>query len=184
MLKFDIDQQRMQTLIEINTLINSEYSDVSVLLQKIIDSATRLTEGEASSLILLNPESKKLYFEIATGQKGPEVKHFTLNLGEGIAGWVSDNNRSLIVNDVDADKRFFSDISEKIGFPTRSILAVPMRIKEKCVGVIEIINKKQGFKFDEKDLQWLEIFATQAAIAIQNARSFQKVQQEVYHLQE
>ena len=184
MLKFDIDQQRMHTLIEINTLINSEYSDVSVLLQKIIDSATRLTEGEASSLILLNPENNKLYFEIATGQKGPEVKHFTLNLGEGIAGWVAENNRSLIVNDVDADKRFFSDISEKIGFPTRSILAVPMRIKEKCVGVIEIINKKQGFKFDEKDLQWLEIFATQAAIAIQNARSFQKVQQEVFHLQD
>ena len=181
---FTIDRQKFDTLIEINTLINSDYTDVKILLTKIIESATRLTEGESSSLLLVNPENNKLYFEIALGRKGPDVKKYSLKMGEGIAGWVAENNRSLIVNDVDQDGRFFSDISKQIGYPTTSILAVPMRVKEKCVGVIEIINKGEGKRFNEEDLLWLEIFATQAAIAIQNARSFQQVQEEVLHLQD
>jgi Nif-specific regulatory protein len=184
MLKSEIDPKKFETLIEINTLINSEYSDVKELLHSIIESATRLMDAEASSLLLVNPENNKLYFEIALGAKGPEVQRFSLNMGEGIAGWVAANNRSLIVNDVSSDRRFYSDISKKIGFPTNSILAVPMRIKDRGVGVIEIINKRDGAGFTDEDLQWLEIFATQAAIAIQNVRSLQKVQQEVYLLQD
>jgi Nif-specific regulatory protein len=179
MLNFDINRKKLETLIEINTLINSNYDDIKVLLTQIIESATRLTEGEASSLILENPENKKLYFEIALGEKGADVKRFSLKSGEGIAGWVYEKNRSLIVNDTDTDVRFKSDISEKIQFPTSSILAVPMRVKDRCVGVIEILNKKDGKNFNDEDLQWLEIFATQAAIAIQNARSFQKIKDEV-----
>jgi Nif-specific regulatory protein len=179
MLSFDINKKKLETLIEINTLINSNYDDIKVLLTQIIESATKLTEGEASSLILENPENKKLYFEIALGEKGADVKRFSLKSGEGIAGWVYEKNRSLIVNDVGVDIRFKADISEKIHFPTKSILAVPMRVKDRCVGVIEILNKKEGKNFNDEDLQWLEIFATQAAIAIQNARSFQKIKDEV-----
>jgi Nif-specific regulatory protein len=174
----NFDAGKFETLIEINTLINSDYSDPKALLTRILESATRLTNGEASSLLLLNTENNKLYFEIALGSKGPDVQQFSLNLGEGIAGWVAQNNRSLIVNDVDRDKRFFSDISRQIGYTTRSILAVPMRIKEECVGVIELINKRGGGHFAQEDLQWLEIFANQAALAIVNARSFQQVQTE------
>ena len=184
MLKSAIDRNKFETLIEINALINSEYSDGKELLRTIIESATRLMEADASSLLLVNPENNKLYFEIALGAKGPEVQRFSLNMGEGIAGWVAANNRSLIVNDVQSDSRFFADISEKINFPTKSILAVPMRVKERCVGVIEIINKIDGGNFSEEDLEWLEIFATQAAIAVQNSRSLQRVQEEITLLQD
>jgi Nif-specific regulatory protein len=184
MLKSAIDRNKFETLIEINALINSEYSDGRELLRTIIDSATRLMEAEASSLLLVNPENNKLYFEISLGTKGPEVQRFSLNMGEGIAGWVAANNRSLIVNDVESDNRFFADISKKINFPTKAILAVPMRIKDRCVGVIEIINKIDGGNFSEEDLEWLEIFATQAAIAVQNSRSLQKVQEEITLLQD
>lgn len=179
-----IDVQRLETLIEINTLINSNYSNVASLLTKILESATRLTHGEASSLLLLNAENKKLYFEISIGPKSKDVKKFSLNLGEGIAGWVAQHNTSLIVNDVDNDQRFFSDIDSQVGFTTSSILAVPMRVKDSCVGVIEIINRVDGKVFINEDLQWLEIFANQAGIAIQNAKSFQKIKEEVIHLQD
>ena len=126
MLSTKIDVKRLETLIEINTLINSNYTDVKSLLTRILESATRLTNGEASSLLLVNPENNKLYFEIALGSKGPEMQKFSLNMGEGIAGWVAQNNRSLIVNDVDKDSRFYADISKSIGFTTTSILSVPM----------------------------------------------------------
>ncbi len=179
-----IDTRRLDTLIEINTLINSNYTDARVLLTQILESATRLCGAQASSLLLLNPANNRLYFEIALGSKGPELKKFSLNMGEGIAGWVAEHNTSLIVNDVDTDKRFFSDISKQIGFPTNSIMAVPMRIKERCVGVIELINRMDENTFTEEDRQWLEIFATQAAIAIQNAQSYQKVKDEVFLLQD
>ncbi len=180
----NVDSQRLETLIEINELINTDFQDGRSLLTRILESATKLTGGEASSLLLLQPENGKLYFEIALGSKRGELEKFTLKRGEGIAGWVAQNNRSLIVNDVDKDDRFFSEISEKIGFQTHSILAVPMRVKERCIGVIEIINKKEGSLFSQEDLQWLEVFSNQAALAIQNAKEYQKIRDEVLRLQQ
>ena len=113
MFKTAVDPQKFETLIEINGLINSDYSDPRALLTRILESATRLTHGEASSLLLVNEENQKLYFEIALGSKGQDVKKFSLNMGEGIAGWVAQNNRSLIVEDVDQDPRFYRDIGKK-----------------------------------------------------------------------
>ena len=150
-----IDPRKFETLIEINTLINSNYADATSLLTHIIESATRLTEGEASSLVLKNLEDGKLYFEIALGPKGRDVKKFSLNPGEGIAGWVAAHTQSLIVNDVETDSRFYGEISKSIGFPTYSILAVPMVVRDNCVGVIEILNKKGKKYFTQEDLQWL-----------------------------
>lgn len=179
-----IDAKRLETLIEINTLINSNYTDGKSLLTRILESATRLTQCEASSLLLLNNENNRLYFEISLGAKGPDVQRFSLKMGEGIAGWVALHNTSLIVNDVENDPRFYPDISRKIGFATTSILAVPMRVKEACVGVIELINKQDQSTFTNEDLYWAEIFATQAAIAIQNAQSYQKMKEKVSLLED
>ncbi len=184
MVRFAADREKLEVLFDIYARINSTYDDVKALLTLIIESATELTEGEASSLMLVNPENNKLYFEIALGPKGPSVKQYSVNMGEGIAGWVAEKNTSLIVNDVQNDTRFYPDIARKIGFPTTSILAVPMLVKDKLVGVIEILNKRDGKKFTEEDLQWLEMFSTQAAIAVQNARSYQKVRNELSALQD
>ncbi len=184
MLRIAADSQKLEILLEIYARINSSYMDSKALLTQIITSATELTEGEASSLLLVNPENNKLYFEIALGPKGASAKRYSVNMGEGIAGWVAEKNASLIVNDATSDPRFYPEISTQIGFPTSSILAVPMRVKDRCVGVIEILNKKGGKKFTEEDREWLEIFSTQAALAIQNALSFKKVKDELNILQD
>ncbi len=184
MFKSPVDPHKFETLIELNGLINSDYSESRTLLTRILESATRLTDGEASSLLLVNPENQRLYFEIALGSKGEDVQKFSLKKGEGIAGWVFEHNRSLIVNDVSSDSRYFGDIGKKVGFSTSRILAVPMRVRNECLGVIEIINKKSGRDFDEEDRQWLEIFANQAALAIQNAKSFEQVRNEISSLQD
>ncbi|GAB1454968.1 MAG: sigma 54-interacting transcriptional regulator [Spirochaetia bacterium] len=179
-----IDPEKFETLIEINTLINSNYGNATALLTQILESATRLTAGEASSLILKNEEDGKLYFEIALGPKGRDIKKFSLNPGEGIAGWVAEHGQSLIVNDVETDSRFYGDISKSLDFPTYSILAVPMIVRDKCVGLFEIINKKDKKYFTQVDLQWLEIFAVQAAIAIENAKYLEKARDEIGYLRD
>jgi Nif-specific regulatory protein len=179
-----VDRKRLDTLIEINNLINSNYTDIRTLMTHILESSTRLTGGESSSLLLLDLETDLLYFEIALGTKSEDVKKFTVKMGEGIAGWVAQNNTSLIVNDVEDDSRFFSEIDKDVGYKTTSILAVPLRMKDQCVGVIEVINKKNESKFTEEDLEWLEIFTNQASLAYQNAQSFKKVKDELFRLQD
>jgi Nif-specific regulatory protein len=179
-----IDIQKFNTLIEINILINSNYGDIHVLLSQILDSATRLCRGEASSLLLVNYEKQELYFEAATGSRGSAVKNFTVKLGEGIAGWVAAHNKSIIVNDLEHEKRHSKKIADSVNYPSKTMLAAPMRLKDECIGVIEILNKKDGGVFVQEDLDWLEIFANQAALAIGNARNFEKIQEEISSLQE
>jgi Nif-specific regulatory protein len=178
-----IDVQKFNTLIEINALINSNYSDLNSLLTQILGSATRLCEGDASSLLLVNKKTNELYFEVALGIAGPAVKNFTVKIGEGIAGWVALHDKSIIANDAENDKRHQKDIAKQVNYPSKTILAVPMRVKDECIGVIEIINKKQGKPFTQEDIDWLEIFANQAGIAVVNARSIERVQSEIQLLQ-
>jgi Nif-specific regulatory protein len=179
-----IDPVKFGTLIEISALINSNYGDATSLLTQILESAMRLTEGESSSLLILDRDSGKLRFEIALGPKGRDVKKFLLNPGEGIAGWVAMHGRALSVNDTDTDSRFAADISKSIGYPTYSILAVPMKVREETVGVIEILNKRQKKYFTQDDLRWLELFSVQAALAIDNARYLERARDELHYLRD
>ena len=179
-----IDVQKFNTLIETNALINSNYADLNSLLTQILDSATKLCNGEASSLLLVNKETQELYFEVSIGGAAADIKRFTVKMGEGIAGWVALHNRSIIVNDAESDKRHRLDIAKSVKYTSKTMLAVPMRVKDECLGVIEIINKKDGKEFTQEDLEWLEIFATQAGIAVVNARSIEKVRNKIEQLHE
>ncbi|MFZ2636438.1 MAG: sigma 54-interacting transcriptional regulator [Rectinemataceae bacterium] len=177
-----IDPAKFGTLIEVGALINSNYADATSLLTRILESATRLVDGEAASLVLFDESSAKLRFAIALGPKRAELTGATVESGEGIVGWAHKHGRSLIVNDTGSDERFSPDISRSIGFPAHSILAVPMKVREKVVGVIEVVNKRGKKYFTEDDLQWLEIFAVQSAIAVENARYFEKARDEISFL--
>jgi len=182
MFKSAIDAHKLEAFLEINELLNSRYFDLNGLFTQILESATKLTAGEASSLLLVQPETKRLEFVVALGSKGDAVKSFSLPKGEGIAGWVADHNTSIHVPDVERDPRFYSKISQNVGFPTQNILAVPLRVKGSCVGVLEMINKRGGQAFTEDDLTWLELFANQAGLAIQNAKNFQAMKDELQSL--
>jgi len=149
-----------------------------------MESATRLSDAEASCLLLMDKEKETLNFEVALGSKGAEVQKYTIKLGEGIAGWVAQNNKSLIVNDVQNDKRHLSTIGEEINYKSKTIMAVPMRIKDDCIGVLEVINKKDEDGFSREDLEWLEIFANQAALAVVNAKSMEEARSEIQTLQD
>jgi len=179
-----IDVNKFHTLIEINASLNSDYKDVHGLLSQIMESATRLSQADASSLLLMDKEKKELYFEVALGEKGSEVKKYTVKIGEGIAGWVAQKNKSLIVNDAANDKRHLRNIGEEINFTCKTIMAVPMHVKGECIGVLEVINKNDNGTFTQEDVEWLEIFANQAALALINVRHIEEAKNEIKQLQD
>ena len=177
------DIEKYETLIGINSLINSDYSDINALLKKILESAMRLVNADAASLLLVDNVRNKLVFTVALGPKGPVIKDKELELGDGIAGWVALNNKSLIIDDTADDPRFFSGVQKTTGYITTSMIAVPLRLRDKCIGVIEIINKSGNSHFTQEDLKWTERFMDQAAIAYQNARNLSSVNYQVAQLQ-
>jgi len=178
-----IDANKFHTLIEINSLINSNYKNIHNLLSQIMESATLLSDAEASSLLLMDKAKQELYFEVALGSKGKEVQKYTVKLGEGIAGWVAQHNKSILVNDVANDKRHLKIIGEEINYKSKTMIAVPMRIKDQCIGVLEVINKIGEGGFTQEDIEWLEIFANQAALAIVNAKNMEEANSEIKLLQ-
>ncbi|MDR2177633.1 MAG: sigma 54-interacting transcriptional regulator [Treponema sp.] len=172
-----IDVQKFNTLVEIGNLINSNYSDVHALLSHILESVTCFCGGDASGILLLDREKQELYIEADRGIKRRGVKPYTMKTGEGIAGWVLQHNKPLIINDVDSDKRYQKRIAQEFNYPLTNMIAVPLRLKDECTGVIEILNKADGKSFGEDDIEWVEIFAAQAAIAITSVRDIEQARE-------
>jgi Nif-specific regulatory protein len=157
---------------EISTWVSS-VQDLDQLLELIIETATRMMDAKASSLLLLDPKTKKLYFKVATGAKKDDVKRFEIELGQGIAGYVAQTGESLLIPDVTQDPRWYKEISESIGFSTRSIACVPLKVMNEIIGVVEIIDKADKSAITNEDLKILSVFADLAALAIGNARKIE-----------
>jgi phosphoserine phosphatase RsbU/P len=166
-LKFVID--RMNFLHAISQQI-SEKKPLPKLLNDIMESSKLVMNAEASSLLLYDVNDKKLHFQVATGEKGRLIKKFSIDLGIGIAGWVAQHKKSVLIEDCYNDARFCSLYDKKSNFITKSMICVPLIRKNKLLGVIEVINKKDGDIFDERDLTIFETLASYCAIAIENAQ--------------
>ncbi|MGF1611765.1 MAG: diguanylate cyclase, partial [Kiloniellales bacterium] len=113
--------------------------------------------------------------QIATGRGSQALKDVRVKLGQGIAGWVAQTGQPVIVPDVSKDTRFFAKVDEKTKMETRSIVAVPVRFRDHCLGVIELINCVGPAGFNDRDLALLEALADYAAIAIENARHVERI---------
>jgi signal transduction histidine kinase len=171
--------QTLELLLEVGRLLSSKL-ELSELLTSVLQLSTRVVDAESASLLLLDEKTQELYFDVALGL-GPEVAKIRLPLGTGIAGSVAKNRAPEIINAVRQDKRWSPTMDAHSGFVTRSILAVPMLLKGRLVGVLEAINKRGG-DFSEADLGIFEAFASQAAVAIDNARLFTSLKEERFKL--
>jgi GAF domain-containing protein len=159
----------VETSVRLNSLLN-----LPELLDAILESATGLLDAETSSLLLLDEATNELVFEVATG--GSEtLREMRIPATQGIAGWVMQHDQPVIVGDVSKDQRFSSSVDESSGFSTRSMLAVPLKIRDHKIGVVEVINKHGDAGFNDRDQEIATAFAAQAAIAIDNARLYRQL---------
>lgn len=165
----------LEVMEEIGRLLNSTLDEREVR-RRAMEAATRLMRSEVGSLLLIDPETQELFFEVALGEKGERVREIRLRPGEGIAGWVAQTGESQIVNDTRVNPHFFKSADEKSGFITRNMICVPVKIREKIIGVLQAINKKRG-KFTEIDLEGFKSLADQVAIAIENAGLYKELKE-------
>jgi Nif-specific regulatory protein len=166
-----------QTLKEITPWVLSS-QNLDQTLEVIIDSASRHTNAKAASLLLRDRKTRELYFKVATGAKSREVKEFRIKPGQGIAGYVAENGHPLLIPDVSQDPRWYKDISESVRFETRSIACVPLKLASHVIGVVQIIDKKDGSALSFKDMENLGQFAVLAAQAIEKAQKFEEIRRE------
>lgn len=166
---------RLERLVELSATLNSTLN-LNDLLSIIINTAADILACEATSILLYDEKGKRLFFAAATGEDTEKLKKISVPLYESLAGTVFRMNKPLILNDLKGDPRHNSEASETVGFQSRSLAAVPLRIREKTIGVLEALNKKAG-PFTENDKDTLSVVASHAAIAIHNAQLVQALEQ-------
>ncbi len=146
--------------------------EVRPLLNQILKSATEILNCEAGSLFLVDLETDELVFEVVLGPAATKLVGRRLPPGAGLVGQVVTNGRAMIANDAKRRKEWFEGTDEQTGFDTQDLLAVPMRLQDRIIGVIEVINKTNGAPFTESDQNLLTAFTSQATIAHENARLY------------
>ena len=165
---------RYERLMEITRQLNSVL-DLGSLLLKIIDASIELTRTEQSSILLIDPTTGELRFEASSSLSGGAMEQIVVPMEGSLAGWVATNGEPVLVENTQADNRWFSKIDQTIKFETRNLLGVPMIAHGKVIGVVEVINKINDQEpWTEDDVNTLSALAAQAAIAIENARLFQQ----------
>jgi sigma-B regulation protein RsbU (phosphoserine phosphatase) len=163
----------LNSLIEISSIINSTLN-LDTVVQLVMEKAQTVMHAEASSVMLINEETERLECKVALGTVGEKVaKTIFLKKGQGLAGWVWENKKPLIVPDVTKDHRFYADIDKQTGFRTKSILTVPLLAKDRIIGVAQVINRSDGKEFTDQDLDLFLTFCSQVALSIDNARMHQ-----------
>jgi len=164
----------------VQRIAHSLVSDVSLdeLLKEILRSGVQVVSASAGALLLLDRTTNELIFEVIEGGAGPPLEKARMPADKGIAGWVATHGKPLIVHDVTQDKRFYPRISLEFSFPAYSILCVPLLVRGRVIGVLEVLNKVDNARFTTEDRDLLTILAAQSAVAIENARLYQNLREE------
>jgi signal transduction histidine kinase len=160
---------RLERILEISRELTSTVA-LEPLLHRIVRVAAELTDSEAASILLLNSRTGELRFRAASGDPAGQMRDIPVPVDASIAGAVLLSGEPAIISDVKADPRHYRAVGQQIGKDISSLLAVPLRIKERCIGVLETINRHGGEEFSPFDVETLTSLGAQAAVAIENAR--------------
>ena len=174
-------QQRARQLGTLNDVTRQLTSTLEIepLLQNVLESAVNILNCEAGSLFLVDEQTKELVFRVTVGPVAKDLLGQRLPAGSGIVGRAVTTRGPVIENDVKHSAGWNANTDEKTGFMTRALLAVPLQIRDNVMGVIEVINRRDGLPFVEEDQALLTAFAGQAAVALENARLFTLTDQEL-----
>jgi phosphoserine phosphatase RsbU/P len=179
--------QDLSMLIEVAALISSTL-DFNELMTIVMEKAKDVMDAEACSILLYNRETDTLEFEVAIcadEQTSDLLKQkVTVKMGRGIAGYVAQHLKPLVIADTKADKRFLGDADKQTGFTTKSLIAVPLVGRGGLIGVAEIINPRHKVSFSDYDLEIFQTLCGQVAIAIENSIFHKEALEHERHMHE
>lgn len=164
----------LASLLEIGKTLTSSL-ELRDVLKGIMAHLERLLQPKIWSLLLRDEETDELTFEIAVSPVSDELKGMRLRMGEGIAGWVALHGEALLIPDVTRDERFANHVAKAVDYPVASIVCVPLMIRERVLGVLELIGVQGDEPFNPDNLPLLRAVADFSAIAIDNARNYQRI---------
>ena len=141
----------------------------AAILRSVVDATVVLFDAEAASIALMDPSTGRLVFEVAAGAEGQGVVGVAIDPGEGVAGYVFSTGQPIALADVASDARFGRAAAERTGYVPRSLVAVPLADDAGIVGVLEVLDKRDG-AFDLRDIELAGVFARQATVAIRSTR--------------
>lgn len=168
-------QQQLENWAALNFIAKTIISTLeeNEVLERVVATTNHLLDVEAGSLLLLDAEAQTLHFAVTLQGTETRFSDIELNVGQGIAGWVAEHGEPLLVNDVRNDPRFYATVDHITGFQSKAILCVPLKTRNRILGVFEVINKRSGPEspaFTEDDQSILLTLASWIAIAVENAR--------------
>lgn len=172
----NIYHRELHTVLKFSTLINS-----SLEIESVLDYAMKFSEefinAEASSIYELDEEKDELFIRVARGEKKDLIKKVRLKVGEGVAGSVVQTGEPMVIQDVYKEKKFSNKYDRMSGFKTRSLLCVPLILRGKTIGAIQVLNKKNHKHFTKADQEILISLSQQIAVAIENAKLYRRLEQ-------
>jgi two-component system sensor histidine kinase HydH len=172
----DLYRKELTAILRSASLINSSL-DIEDVLDRAMKWAEEFMDAEASSVYQLDERNQELFVKLARGEKKDPVKKITLKVGEGIAGYVVQTGKPMVIQDVTKEDRFNDKFDRITGFNTKSMICVPMMLRNAPVGAIQVINKKSGEPFNRADLELLYAISQQVAIAIENANLYKRLEE-------
>lgn len=145
--------------------------DTNRLFQDTIDLAMAVIDAQEAALMLLDEDLRRLTVEVARGTNTlPHTQH--VRVGQGIAGWVAEHGEPVLINDLRGDVRFDPRVDGFQQQTVRNLVCVPLQIKGRTIGVLEVFNKRAPHQFDGEDLSVLITLGAQVSIALDNARLY------------
>ncbi len=156
--------------------------NIDQLVSMVINITTRVMDARASSLLLVDEKGKKLHFYMASGEKSRSLKKIELNIGEGIAGWVAEKGEPLLVKDVHKDKRWSRKIGKMMQAGVKSIACCPMKVDGKVIGVVEILDRKDGSPIRDEQMETLCSFAELVSTFFENSKQLDVISRQNRYL--
>jgi diguanylate cyclase (GGDEF)-like protein len=150
--------------------------DLDSILQTIMEKMAEYFRPDTWSLLMVDEQRNELYFAIAVGEAAEALKNVRLKMDEGIAGWVAKHGEQVISTDVQNDPRFAKHVDHITQWQTQSVICVPLRSRLRVLGVIQLVNVDMA-QFTEPELFFLQSLCDYAAIAIENAKWVEKIQE-------
>jgi signal transduction histidine kinase len=167
--------RELETILRFTALISSSLR-IEDVLNYAMKWAEEFMDAEASTVYELDEEKKELFIRIARGEKKESVERIKFELGQGISGHVVQTGQPMVIQDVRKEKRFSPKFDRITGFRTRSMICVPLILRGKTIGALQVLNKKSGDLFTQIDVELLTSMSQQIAVAMENAKLYRRLE--------